>query len=136
MRGIAARGELSPGHLLGLATSQAARILRLSAVGSLAPGAPADLVIVEDRGGDERCGLVGISRSEIRAVVRHGVPRIADPDFAEWFDVAGMDAVPVTLDGRPKLLARPLAEAALVALEPGLELVAAHHARDLVMEAG
>ena len=51
-------------------------------------------------------------------------------------DVAGMDAVPVTLDGRPKLLARPLAEAALVALEPGLELVAAHHARDLVMEAG
>ena len=136
MRGIAARGELSPGQLLGLATSQAARILRLSAVGSLAPGAPADLVIVEDRGGDERCGLVGISRSEIRAVVRHGVPRIADPDFAEWFGVAGMDTVPVTLDGRPKLLARPLAEAALVALEPGLELVAAHHARDLVMEAG
>jgi hypothetical protein len=136
MRGIAARGELSPGQLLGLATSQAARILRLPSGGSLAPGAPADLVIVEDRGGDERCGLVGISRSEIRAVVRHGVPRIADPDFAEWFGVAGMDAVPVTLDGRPKLLARPLAEAALVALEPGLELVAAHHARDLVMEAG
>src|SRR5690242_4886343 len=70
MRGIAARGELSPGHLLGLATSQAARILRLSAVGSLAPGAPADLVIVEDRGGDERCGLVGISRSEIREIGR------------------------------------------------------------------
>lgn len=136
MRGIAARGELSPGQLLGLATSQAARILRLPSGGSLASGAPADLVIVEDRGGDERCGLVGISRSEIRAVVRHGVPRIADPDFAEWFDVAGMDTVPVTLDGRPKLLARPLAEAALVALEPGLELVAAHHARDLVMEAG
>ena len=32
----------------------------------VAPGAPADLVIVEDRGGDERCGLVGIARSEIR----------------------------------------------------------------------
>jgi len=136
MRGIAVRGELSPEQLLGLVTSHAARILRLPSSGSLAAGTPADLVIVEDRGGDERCGLVGLGRSEIRAVVRHGVPRIADPDFAEWFDVAGMETVPVTLDGKPKLLAKPLAEAALVALEPGLELAAAHRARDLVMEAG
>jgi hypothetical protein len=136
MSGIAARGELSPDHLLGLVTSQAARILRLPSHGSLAPGVPADLVIVEDRGGDARCGLVGIERSQIRAVVRHGVPRIADPDFAEWFEVAGMETVPVTLDGKPKLLAKPLADAALVALEPGLELVAAHRARDLILEAG
>jgi hypothetical protein len=136
MSGIAARGELSPDQLLGLVTSQAARILRLSSNGSLTPGAPADLVIVEDRGGDARCGLVGIERSQIRAVVRHGVPRIADPDFAEWFEVAGMETVPVTLDGKPKLLAKPLADAALVALEPGLELVAAHRARDLILEAG
>lgn len=136
MSGIAARGELSPDQLLGLVTSQAARILRLPSHGSLAPGVPADLVIVEDRGGDARCGLVGIERSQIRAVVRHGVPRIADPDFAGWFEVAGMETVPVTLDGKPKLLAKPLADAALVALEPGLELVAAHRARDLILEAG
>lgn len=136
MSGIAARGELSPDQLLGLVTSQAARILRLPSSGSLAPGAPADMVIVEDHGGDERCALVGIERSQIRAVVRHGVPCIADTDFAEWFAVAGTETVPVTLDGKSKLLARPLAEAALVALEPGLELVAAHSARGLLMEAG
>jgi hypothetical protein len=136
MSGVADRGELSPDQLLGLVTSQAARILRLPSSGSLAPGAPADMVIVEDRGGDERCALVGIERSQIRAVVRHGVPCIADTDFAEWFAVAGTKTVPVTLDGKPKLLARPLAEAALVALEPGLELVAAHSVRDLIMEAG
>lgn len=135
MRGIATRRELNPRQLLGLVTTQAARILRLPAGGSLASGAPADLVIVEDRGGDERCGLVGIERSQIRAVARNGVPRIADPDFAEWFAVAGMEAVPVTLDGKPKLLAKPLAEPALVALEPGLELVADLNERDLVMEA-
>jgi cytosine/adenosine deaminase-related metal-dependent hydrolase len=135
MRGIAARRELNPRQLLGLVTTQAARILRLHGSGSLASGAPADLVIVEDRGGDERCGLVGIERSQIRAVARNGVPRIADPDFAEWFAVAGMEAVPVTLDGKPKLLAKPLAEPALVALEPGLELVADLNERDLVMEA-
>lgn len=135
MRGIAARGELNPRQILGLVTTQAARILRLPAGGSLAAGTPADLVIVEDRGGDERCGLVGIERSQIRAVARNGVPRIADPDFAEWFAVAGMEAVAVTLDGKPKLLAKPLAEPALIALEPGLELVADRSERDLVMEA-
>lgn len=124
MSAICARGELSPRQLLGLVTADAARILRLGARGSLDPGDRADLVIVEDRGGDAYESLVGISRGDIRAVVRDGVPRIADPDFAEWFAAAGMDTVPATLDGKPKLLAKPLADPALVALEPGLALVA------------
>jgi cytosine/adenosine deaminase-related metal-dependent hydrolase len=131
MRGIAARGELSPKQLLGLVTTQAARILRLPSRGSLAPGAPADLVIVEDRGGGEERSLVDIERSQIRAVVRNGVPCIADIDFADWFAAAGMEAVPAMLDGKPKLLARTLAEPALVALEPGLELIADRNERDL-----
>jgi len=129
MRGVAARGELGPRQLLGLATTDAARILRLRSRGSLAPGARADLVIVEDRGGNAESNLTGIRRSDIRAVVRDGVPRIADPDFAEWFVATGVDAVPVTLDGKPKLLAGPLAEPALLALEPGLELLAGRNAR-------
>lgn len=131
MRGVVARGELGPAQLLELVTTAAARILRLPGRGSLAPGARADLVIVEDRGGDAESSLAGIRRSDIRAVVRDGVPRIADPDFAEWFAAAGVDAVPVTLDGKPKLLAGPLAEPALLALEPGLECerVAGHSGR-------
>jgi cytosine/adenosine deaminase-related metal-dependent hydrolase len=137
MRAVAARGELSPRQLLGLATTDAARILRLPSRGSLAPGARADLVIVEDRGGSAESSLTGIRRSDIRAVVRDGVPRIADPDFAEWFAATGVDAVPVTLDGKPKLLARSLAEPALLALEPGLERVAGRNerARDATIEA-
>jgi cytosine/adenosine deaminase-related metal-dependent hydrolase len=137
MRAVAARGELSPRQLLGLATTDAARILRLPSRGSLAPGARADLVIVEDRGGNAESSLTGIQRSDIRAVVRDGVPRIADPDFAEWFAATGVDAVPVTLDGKPKLLARSLAEPALLALEPGLERVAERNerARDATIEA-
>jgi cytosine/adenosine deaminase-related metal-dependent hydrolase len=137
MRAVAARGELSPRQLLGLATTDAARILRLPSRGSLAPGARADLVIVEDRGGSAESSLTGIRRSDIRAVVRDGVPRIADPDFAEWFAATGVDAVPVTLDGKPKLLARSLAEPALLALEPGLERVAERNerARDATIEA-
>ena len=57
-------------------------------------------------------------------MVRDGVPRIADQDFAEWFERAGIETVSVRLDGRPKLLAKPLADEALIALEPGLEIVA------------
>jgi cytosine/adenosine deaminase-related metal-dependent hydrolase len=121
LRGITERGELDDGPALQLATTQAARILQLPGRGTLMPGAEADLVIVEDRGGAEAASLVGIDRGQIRAVVRAGVPRVADPDFAEWFAAAGVETVPVLLDGKPKLLARALAEPALLALEPGLE---------------
>ncbi|KZC39817.1 MULTISPECIES: amidohydrolase family protein [Rhodanobacter] len=137
MRGVVERGELGPMQVLELATTAAARILRLPSRGSLAPGARADLVIVEDRGGGPAGSLTGVRRSDIRAVVRDGVPRIADPDFAAWFAAAGVDTVPVTLDGKPKLLAAALAEPALLALEPGLERVAARNdrARDATAEA-
>jgi hypothetical protein len=112
---------------LELVTTHAARILRMPLHGSLTLGGPADLVIVEDRGGDEVESLVGIERSQIRAVVHGGVPRIADTDFIEWFAAAGVETVPVVLDGKPKLLAKDLADPALLALEPGLELAAQSH---------
>jgi cytosine/adenosine deaminase-related metal-dependent hydrolase len=124
MRGIDARGELPPARILDLATAQAAHILRLSCRGHLSPGARADMLVVEDRGGDPLHSLFGIDRSQIRAVVRDGVPRIADPDFADWFAATGTETVRVTLDGKPKLLARALADPAVIALEPGLELSA------------
>lgn len=123
LRAVAERCELEHRLALELVTTQAARILRLAARGTLEPGAQADLVIVEDRGGAEAASLVGIERGQIRAVARAGVPRVADPDFAEWFAAAGVETVRVMLDGRPKLLARELAEPALLALEPGLEQV-------------
>jgi cytosine/adenosine deaminase-related metal-dependent hydrolase len=117
----AAQGGLGADALLSLVTNRAAAVLRLPERGRLAPGLPADLVIAADRGGTPAQNLVGLARSELRAVVRDGVPRIADPDFADWFAAAGIDTVPVQLDGRPKLLAKELAEPALLALEPGLE---------------
>jgi len=111
---------LTPAQLLGLVTRDAARILGLHGRGRLSPGAHADLLVVEDRGGDPVRSLLGIGRGDIRAIVRDGVPRIADPDFAYWFAAFDIDTVPVTLDGRPKLIDRRLADGALLALEPGL----------------
>lgn len=121
MRGILMRGELGPTLLQELATSAAARILRLPGHGSLSPGDRANLVVVADDGVTRPGVLAGTCRSQVRAVVRDGLPCIADPDLADWFELAGVEAVPVTLDGRPKLLARWLADPAVVALEPGLE---------------
>lgn len=137
IRGVLAQGDLAPRQLLAMATAHAATILRLLGRGHLAPGAHADMVIVEDRGGDPASGLMGIGRDAIRAIVRDGMPRIADEDFAEWFEAAGVETVPVWLDGRRKLLDKALAEPALVALEPGLEFATPHawHGRGAVAEA-
>jgi cytosine/adenosine deaminase-related metal-dependent hydrolase len=128
--------DLSTAQLLALVTTHAARILRMPWRGHLQAGATADLVIVKDLGGDPVRSLIGIERSRIRAVVRDGVPRIADPDFADWFAAAGVDAVPVMLDGQPKLLARSLAEPALLALEPGLAFATGHVERELATASG
>ncbi len=119
---VAVRHGLSSTQVLELVTTAAARILRLSSRGSLSPGATADFVIVRDRSGEPADSLVGRTRGELRAVVRDGRPRIADPDFADWFAIAGVDIVPVTLDGYPKLLAAELADPGVLALEPGLDL--------------
>lgn len=122
LRNESLRDELEPSALLALATEAPARILHLPGRGRLDEGCVGDIVIVEDRGGHEVDGLVGRERSDIRAVVRDGVPRLADPDFAVWFAAAGVETVAVTLDGKPKLLARELADPDVLALEPGLEL--------------
>jgi cytosine/adenosine deaminase-related metal-dependent hydrolase len=124
MRGILLRGELEAAPLMDIATAAAARILRTQGRGSLSPGDHADLVVVRDERGEGSRALAGLRRSELRAVVRDGAPCIADPDFSEWFALAGVDAVPAMLDGKPKLLARWLAIPEVVALEPGLELIA------------
>ncbi|MGN6113115.1 MAG: amidohydrolase family protein [Luteimonas sp.] len=124
IRGVLVRGTRDAAQLLDLATAAAARLLRMPGHGGLAAGDRADLVVVRDDRGTGGEALAGLRRSELRAVVRDGLPCIADPDFAGWFALAGVDAVPATLDGAPKLLARWLADPAVVALEPGLGLAA------------
>jgi len=120
--GAAAGGELAPAELLRLVTADGARLLAMPDAGGLAPGQRADALIVRDDGGDPAARLVALRRADLRAVVRDGRPAIGDPDLAGWFAAAAVEVVAVTLDGRPKLLARGYAREAAVALEPGLEL--------------
>ncbi|PMQ04594.1 Aminodeoxyfutalosine deaminase [Dyella sp. AD56] len=135
LREVAACGALAPRQWLGLVTTDAARMLRMPSRGALHVGAHADLVVVEDCGGDPVHSLAGIGRAQLRAVVRDGLPRIADPDLANWFDAAGVETVPVVLDGRPKLLAKSLADPDVIALEPGLELLPAYSGAAFSLEA-
>jgi cytosine/adenosine deaminase-related metal-dependent hydrolase len=137
LRRVIDNAGLTTRQLLSLVTTHAASVLRTPSRGRLVPGMHADMVIVEDIGGDPMRSLLGIERSQIRAVVRDGVPHIADPDFAEWFAVTGIETERVTLDGKPKLLARHLADPALIALEPGLALVndMSDEEHELVLEA-
>ena len=122
--GAAVRGELSPAELLRLTTVDAARLLAMPEVGGLAPGQRADAVIVKDDGRPPAARLAGCRRADLRAVLRDGRPAIGDPDLARWFAAAGVEVVSVTLDGRPKLLARAFARQGAIAIEPGLALAA------------
>ncbi len=138
LRSVVETRSLGAREALALATTDAARILRLPRCGDLGTGNSAAMVIVRDRGGDAAESVVGISRSQIRAVVRDGLPCIADPDFAGWFAAANVETVPVALDGKPKLLAKAFADPALVALEPGLEFAAGNDrpVREAVLAGG
>ncbi|HEY6363021.1 MAG TPA: amidohydrolase family protein, partial [Vicinamibacterales bacterium] len=114
--------DLSPSELLRLVTCDARRILRLDDRGALHPGQRADCSIVR-AGADPYRSLLDIGRADIRAVVREGAPVLADPDFAGWFAHCGVDVAEIRVDGRPKLMARPVARPSAIALEPGLEIM-------------
>jgi cytosine/adenosine deaminase-related metal-dependent hydrolase len=123
MKVAAAQGDVSPRELVRFVTSDAARLLRRSDLGGLAPTQRADLLALRDPGGDPWAALLAASRADLAAVVRAGEPRVTDPALAEWFERTGIPSRAVRLDGRSKACASALLSVPLaVALEPGLEI--------------
>ncbi len=117
-------GYLSPRQAFALASRGGSRVLGLPAVGGLKAGQHADLLLVADGGGDPYAALLRLERRDLRAVVRGGLPVLADPDLAEMFQVCGVETVPVELDGRPKLAAASiLGPPGAAALEPGFQII-------------
>lgn len=62
-----------------------------AAVGSLVPGAYADLVVVDGADGDPYAALIGATEAGVRLVVVHGVPRYGDRELLRSL-YAGTDA--------------------------------------------
>ena len=122
LRIAAAHSDLLPAELLRLVTSNASAVLRLPESGGLHEDQHADCLIIRD-GGNPYEALLHATRSSIRAVIRGGMPVIADPDFADWFEHCGVAVVEGRLDGQPKLIAREIARPEAMALEPGLEIL-------------
>ncbi len=111
-------------QIVQMATTSAARLLRLPDAGRLAHSQPADLIALAAEGADPYELLVSSHRADLRLVMLGGRPRIADPDLEEFFQLTRTSYQEVHLDGVPKLLARDLynrlGRSGLT--EPGLEL--------------
>jgi Amidohydrolase family len=109
---------LADRDLESMVTARAATLLCLPDRGCLAVGCLADLVVLP--AGAE---LSRITRADIRLVILGGVARYADEDYARALGTPDMWS-PITVDGRPKMLARSLATAlaATSCVEPGVDL--------------
>ena len=119
MRAAASHSRLQARDLFRLVTRDAREIFRLPDRGRLEQGDRADLLILRDDGDPYR-SLLAARRADIRAVVRNGLPVLADPDFAGWFADAGVATTDIVVDGCPRLMAADVADAAALALEPGI----------------
>ena len=104
--------------LESLVTRDSARLLRLSDRGALRAGARADILILP-----ARTRLTAAKRADVRLVLRDGIVRYGDVDFARRVAPCATLAQ-VRVDGRPKVLDRHVAEALARARisEIGLEL--------------
>lgn len=106
---------LTEAQLEGLVTGAAARLLRLHDRGRLAPGLKADVLLLP-----ADLPLSRAHRQDVRGLIREGRLLLADDDLAARFD--GFEGQPVSVDGRAKQLALPIAAAAARSslAEPGL----------------
>lgn len=98
--------QLSAEGLSRTVTTGAARLLRLPYAGRLAAGAPADLIVLR---AIEACpfeSLVAASRTDIRLTMVDGKPCVAEPALRPLFDAARVAAMPASVDGSPRIVAR------------------------------
>lgn len=122
LRAAAATGQVDAAALYRMVTADAARLLRLPDAGRLALGGPADVLVLPPLAADAYATLLAATRAEVRLVLVGGAPRYGDPALAAAFAAAGTATTPAQVDGRPKLLARAVAQrlGRLGVAEPGV----------------
>ncbi len=124
LRDARAASSVEPGDLLRMVTSNAARLLRVPEAGRIAPGLPADLIVIPPLAEDPAHALLALDRSRIRLVTVSGRPLVGALDLSSVFTARRVATARAKLDGQARILdgslARRLRASALA--EPGLEL--------------
>jgi cytosine/adenosine deaminase-related metal-dependent hydrolase len=92
-----------PDALLGMVTSEAAKLLRQPRAGRLAVGAPADLVVIPPLAEEPGAALLETRRRDVRLVAVDGRPLVGDPDFAAVFQARKVTPRSLRVDAAPKL---------------------------------
>lgn len=95
--------------LFRLVTCDAAHILRLSNLGVLDIGTPADLVIFPAMNGDPFDSLLRCNRADMQLVMLGGKPLYGALEFKQVFSQARVATQAIRVDGREKLLAQKIA---------------------------
>jgi len=126
MRVALETGQVDEAALLAMVTAHAAALLRLPQAGRLAPGLPADALVLAAPAGT-LAGALAAGRAAVGLVLVGGRALYGAPEFAPAFAATGVQASPVCVDGRDMLLARWIVERTRRAAvrEPGLELAPA-----------
>jgi cytosine/adenosine deaminase-related metal-dependent hydrolase len=115
--------QLSPEGLARAVTRGAARLLRINA-GRIEPGVPADLALVRASSADPFEALVSAARTDVCLTMVDGRPAVATPELAAVYAATRTSALPASIDGQPRLVARWIAHkvARLSLREPGFEV--------------
>lgn len=123
LRVAASAAPLAPADILRMVTTNAADLLRLPRAGRLAPGAPADLIVIPAAGDDPGRSLLAATRRDVALVALGGRPLVGDRSLADAFVARGGRARVMRVDGAPKVaadrLVRRLARCSI--REPGVE---------------
>ncbi len=102
---LRAAGEYAPleaAQLLAMVTTNPASLLRLGRLGRLAPGSPADFVVVPPLAPDASRAILASSRADLALVACGGRPLVADLDYEDLF--FPRQPARATVDDTPKLL--------------------------------
>ncbi len=124
LREARAAANVEPADLLRMVTANPANLLRVPAAGRIAPGLPADLIVIPPLAEDPAGALLALDRSQIRLVAVGGRPLVGAPELSSLFAARRVATVRATLDGRARILDGTLARRirASSLAEPGLEL--------------
>jgi cytosine/adenosine deaminase-related metal-dependent hydrolase len=117
--------NVGPGDLYAMVTANAASLLRVPSAGRIAPGLPADLLVIPPLAEEPAAALLALARNRIELVTVGGRPLVGAPALSPpVFAARGIATVNARLDSETRLLDAALARRirASTLAEPGLEL--------------